>query len=130
MNSTKLNESSVFSEVRASTSSQTTASEGSPGAAFSAATAASESAVSMCSTAIEPSRGMSSSFRSPRIRLASSRATSQRITSPAGFVAAPCRCTMLRTAGEALRTSSAWCAMSSGATILRWIMRRTRPSRP
>ena len=36
MKATKLTESSVFSEVRDSTSSQTTASDGRPGAAFSA----------------------------------------------------------------------------------------------
>ena len=48
------------------------------------------------------------------ITLASSRATSQRITSPSGFVAAPCRCTTLRTAGEPQSSSSAWCATSSG----------------
>ena len=100
MNATKLIESSVFSLVRCSTSSQTTASEGRPGAASSAATAASESDVSMCSTAIEPTRGISSSFRSPMITLASSRATSHRIRSPSGFLAAACRCTTLRTAGE------------------------------
>ena len=100
MNATKLIESSVFSLVRCSTSSQTTASDGRPGAAFSAATAASESEVSMCSTAIEPTRGISSSLRSPMITLASSRATSQRIRSPSGFLAAACRCTTLRTAGE------------------------------
>jgi hypothetical protein len=64
MNRTKLTDSSVCSDVRASTSSQTTASDGRPGAAFSAASAASEMAVSMCSTAIDPTFGMSSSFRS------------------------------------------------------------------
>ena len=37
MNARKLADSSTFSEVRASTSSQTTASEGSPALAFSAA---------------------------------------------------------------------------------------------
>ena len=54
----------------------------------------------MCSTAIEPTRGISSSLRSPMITLASSLATSQRITSPSGFLAASRRCTTLRTAGE------------------------------
>ena len=91
MNATKLIESSVFSLVLCSTSSQTTASDGRPGAAFSAAAAASESELSMCSTAIEPTRGISSSLRSPMITLASSRATSQRIRSPSGFLAAACR---------------------------------------
>ncbi len=85
MKSRKLSESSVFSEVRDSTSSHTTASDGSPGAAFSAAIAASESEKSRSSTAIEPRSGMSSSLRSPMITLASSRATSQRITSPSGL---------------------------------------------
>ncbi len=107
MNSTKLNDSSVFSEVRDSTSSQTTASDGRPLAASSAAMAASEIDVSMCSMAIEPSRGMSSSLRSPMITLASSRATSQRITSPLGFRAAPWRCTTFSTDGEAHSSSSA-----------------------
>ena len=55
MNSRKLAESSVFSEVRASTSSQTTASEGMPLAACSARSAASEIWESMSSIAIEPS---------------------------------------------------------------------------
>ena len=107
MKSTKPIDSSVFSLVRCSTSSQTTASEGSPGAAFSAASALSEIDVSMCSTAIDPTRGMSSSLRSPRITLASSRATSQRITSPSGFRATPWRWTMFSTAGDSSRTSSA-----------------------
>ena len=57
MNSTKLKDSSVCSDVRASTSSHTTASDGRPGAAFSAAVAASEIAVSICSTAIDPPSG-------------------------------------------------------------------------
>ena len=86
MKATKLKESSVSSVVRCSTSSQTTASEGRPGAAFSAASAASEIAVSTCSTAIEPTLGISSSLRSLMITLASSRAISQRITSPSGLL--------------------------------------------
>jgi hypothetical protein len=85
MKPTKLIESSVSSLVCCWTSSHTTASEASPGAAFSAATAASEIAVSTCSMAIVPTAGISSSFRSLMIRLASSRAMSQRITSPSGL---------------------------------------------
>ena len=54
MNSTKPRESSAFSLVLASTCSQTTASDGRPGADFSAASAASEMEVSICSIAIEP----------------------------------------------------------------------------
>ena len=107
MNATKLKESSVSSLVRCSTSSQTTASEGRPGAAFSAATAASEIAVSTCSTAIEPTLGMSSSLRSLMITLASSRVMSHRITSPSGFLAAPCRWTTLITEGAPQSSSSA-----------------------
>ena len=85
MKVTKLIDSSVSSLVRCWTSSHTTASEGRPGAARSASTAASEIVVSTCSMAMEPTRGMSSSLRSARITLASSLATSQRITSPSGL---------------------------------------------
>lgn len=91
VNPTKLTDSSVFSEVRDSTSSHTTASEGRPAAAFSATTAASEIWLSMTSIEIDPSSGTFSSLRSLRITLASSRATSQRITSPSGFLAAPAK---------------------------------------
>ena len=79
----------MFSEVRASTSSQTTASEGAPAAAFSASSATTESCESISSIAIEPSLWMLSSLRSPITTLASSRATSQRTTFPSGFCAAP-----------------------------------------
>jgi hypothetical protein len=105
MKVTKFPLSSVFSEVRASTSSQTTASEGAPRAAFSASSATSESCESISSIAIEPSRWMLSSLRSPITTLASSRATSQRITSPSGFCAAPGRKTRFVTEGVALRRS-------------------------
>jgi hypothetical protein len=91
MNRRKLAESSVFSEVRDSTSSQTTASDGAPAAAFSARSLASEISESMSSIAIEPSRSIPNSFRSLTITLASSRATSQRITSPSGLWAARSR---------------------------------------
>jgi hypothetical protein len=91
MKSRKLTESSVFSEVRDSTSSQTTASEGAPAAAFSARSAASEISESMSSIAIDPSCWIPNSFRSLTITLASSRATSQRITSPSGLWATPSR---------------------------------------
>ncbi len=85
MKVTKLIDSSVSSLVRCWTSSHTTASEGRPGAARSASTAASEIKVSTCSMAMEPTCGISSSLRSARITLASSLATSQRITSPFGL---------------------------------------------
>ena len=55
MKTRKLPPSSVLSEVRASTSSQTTASEGMPRAACSAFRAASEICESICSSEIEPS---------------------------------------------------------------------------
>ncbi len=126
MNATKLNDSSVSSLVRCWTSSHTTASEGRPGAARSAATAASDIAVSTCSTAIDPTRGISSSLRSLMITLASSRVMSHRITSPSGFMEAPCRWTTLITEGAAQSSSSAWWATSCGATMRRWIMRRPR----
>ncbi len=91
MNARKLAESSTFSEVRDSTSSQTTASDGSPAAAFSAAIATSEICESMSSIAIEPHLWMPSSLRSAITTLASSRATSHRIAWPSGFRAAPSR---------------------------------------
>ncbi len=91
MNAMKEADNSVVSDVRASTSSQTTASEGSPAAASSAWSKASEIAVSMVSIAIDPTCGICSSFRSSRITLASSLATSHRMTSPVGRLAAPWR---------------------------------------
>ena len=84
-------ESSMFSEVRASTSSQTTASDGVAPAARCALSAAWEIWESISSIAIEPSRSISSSRRSLTITLASSRATSHRITSPSGRFAARSR---------------------------------------
>jgi hypothetical protein len=107
MNSVKLKDSSVCSDVRDSTSSQTTASDGRPGAARSAAEAASEIELSISSTAIEPYLGIPRSLRSPMTTLASSRATSQRIRSPSGFWAAPGSRTTFVTAGAAQSRSSA-----------------------
>ena len=111
----KLAENSVFSEVRASTSSQTTASDGAPFAAISARSAASEIWESMSSIAIDPSSGMPSSFRSETITLASSRATSQRITSPTGLCAAPSRRIRLQTEGALSSSFSAFSALSGGS---------------
>ena len=91
MKARKLPPSSIVSEVRASTSSQTTASEGMPLAACSAALAASESCESICSSEIDPAAATPSSLRSSMTMLASSRTMSQRITSPAGLRAAPGR---------------------------------------
>ena len=93
----KFEESSVLSEVRDSTSSQTTASPGLPSAARPAASAAAEIVESICSIAIEPSTSTSSSRRSETTTLASSRATSQRITSPSGLRAARSRKIRLQT---------------------------------
>ena len=56
------------------------------------------------------------------ITLASSRATSQRITSPSGLCAAPSRCTTLTTDGDSQSSSMARSATSSGATMRRWII--------
>ena len=119
MNATKLTDSSVLSLVRCSTSSQTTASDGSPGAARSAASAAAEITLSTVSTAIDPTRGISSSLRSPMITLASSRATSHRIRSPSGFRAAPSNRTTFSTESEPQSTSITRSARSRGATIRR-----------
>ena len=121
MKARKLKDISVSSEVRASTSSHTTASEGTPEAARSARSAASEMEESMVSTAIEPSTGISRSRRSLRITLASSRATSHMSTSPSGLRAASGRRITLRTDSEGTSSSMARSAFSRGATILRWI---------
>ena len=87
MKARKLAESSTFSEVRDSTSSQTTASPGRPcGGLLGRWRRPLRSAESMSSIAIEPSVSMSSSVGRETITLASSRATSQRITSPSGLL--------------------------------------------
>jgi hypothetical protein len=92
MNSRKLIESCVSSEVRASTSSQMTASpNGSLSTASCAESAAAEMSVSIISTAIEPSSGTRSSRRSSMMTLTSWRATSHMITSPSGSCADPGR---------------------------------------
>ena len=57
------------------------------------------------------------------ITLASSRATSQRITSPLGLREAPWRWITLTTESDSHSSSSARCAQSSGATIRRWTIR-------
>ena len=89
MNARKVPESSTFSLVRASTSSHTTASAGAPLACSTARSACSEIWVSISSSVIAPSCGIPSSLRSEITTLASSRATSARITSPGGRRAAP-----------------------------------------
>ena len=127
MKATKLPLSSTLSEVRASTSSQTTASEGMPRAACSARFAVSEICESICSSAIEPSRATPSSLRSSMTTLASSRATSQRITSPGGWRAAFSRWTRLQVEGVASSRSRTFSARSEGATIRRWTMAPAYP---
>ena len=91
--------------------------------------APSESCVSMKSSVIDPVSGMSSSRRSWITTLASSRATSARITSPSGFSATPGRWTTLMTDPSAHRRSSARLAVSCGATIRRWITPGPPPGR-
>ena len=60
------------------------------------------------------------------ITLASSRATSARITSPAGRRATPSRWTTLQTDGERLEHARAPALRCPpGVTIRRWIMRRS-----
>ena len=125
MKARKLADSSTFSDVRDSTSSHTTASEGGPGAAFSARSAAAEIWESISSIEIEPSMSMSSSRRSPTITLASSRATSHRITSPSGRFAPRARGRPGWRPRDRCRAARARARTGSWATtIRRWTMRR------
>ena len=78
--------------LRCSTSSHTTASDGSPGAcSLGLVPRPRRAACRSKSSVIDPVSGMSSSRRSWMTTLASSRATSARITSPSGFSATPGR---------------------------------------
>jgi hypothetical protein len=112
----------ALSDVCSVTSSQITASDGRPSASFSAASAAWDSAVSMSSTAIDPSRWMPRPVRSSITTLASSRATSHRITSPWGLWAASRSTITLITVGHESSAPSAASVLSGGATIRRWTM--------
>ena len=60
------------------------------------------------SIAIEPSSWIPSSFRSLMITLASSRATSHRITSPSGFCAPSRRITLSTESAWQRRSSACW----------------------
>ena len=122
MKARKEAESSADSDVRASTSSQTTASEGEPLACFSALSARSDTCASMSSIEIEPTLWMSSSRRSDRTTLPSSRATSHRIRSPSGSYGSALEVDDVADRRIAFRASSARVAGSCGATIRRWIM--------
>ena len=110
MNARKLAESSMFSDVRASTSSQITASDGMPTAAFWAALPTADICESITSIAIDPSRSTSSSRRSEMMTLASARVTSHSMTSPSGFWAAPGRKIRLQTVGDCSSRSRTWSA--------------------
>ena len=77
----------------------------------------------MSSIAIEPSLSTSSSRRSETITLASSRATSQRITSPSGLRAARSRKIRLQTDGDVLEQVEDVLGLVAGTTIRRWTMR-------
>src|SRR5215211_4264897 len=121
MNATNVPESSTFSFVRASTSSHTTASAGAPCALSTARAACSEICVSISSSEIEPSFATPSSLRSESTTLASSRATSARITSPAGLRAAPASRATLQTESELSSSSSARSVLPPRVTIRRWI---------
>ena len=83
------------SRVRATSSSQTMASPGSPSACFSARWAAVDSTVSTTSRVIAPLRRRPSALRSSTMSLALSRAMSAVISSPGG-------------SNEALRCSTIW----------------------
>ena len=98
-----------------------------PWRARSPARRCSEICVSIGSIEIEPSSWIPSSLRSAMTTLASSRATSARITSPSGRRAAPGRWTTLQTDGEPSSSSSAGSACSAGVTIRRWIIAPSVP---
>ena len=107
MKTRKLPPSSVLSEVRASTSSQTTASEGVPRAARSARSAASEICESICSSAIEPSRADAQLLEVVDERRWRPRGRRRRGSRrPAGCRAAPARKTRLEVEGAASSRSS------------------------
>ena len=127
MNATNVADSSTFSLVRASTSSHTTASAGAPRACSTACAARSEIWVSTSSSVIAPSRGIPSSLRSEITTLASSRATSARITSPVGLRAVPASSTTLQTDCDPSSSSSAPSVLPPRATIRRWITGRRLP---
>jgi hypothetical protein len=110
------------SDVRSVTCSHSTASDGEPSASRSARSAAADSAVSIVSMAIEPSRSMCRVSRSATMTLASSLATSHRTRSPSGLRAASRRSTTLMTVGQPSSTSSTGSVRSAGTTIRRWTM--------
>ena len=117
---TKLGDRPLSSRTGASTSSQMTASDGSPGTYASAAAAASNDAVSMRSMAIEPRRWISSRRSSASTPLATSRATSNWTRSPSSRRAAPATTTMLHTARSRSSTASTSPERSGGATTRTW----------
>src|SRR3954469_6134692 len=120
-------DSCASSEVWNSSCSQMTASDGDPRAARSARWACFESAVSIDCNVIDPSSSRRSSRRSATITLASSRATSARITSPAGSLAAPSRKTTLQTDSAVSSSARVSCERPGGATMRRWYMREGYP---
>ena len=128
MNNRYVPDSSTCSLVRDSTSSQTTASASEPRARSTARSANSEIWVSTDSSAIEPVRWMSSSLRSDNVTLASSRATSARITSPAGSCAAPGSQITLQTDSLFRSIPSACSETSRGATIRMWTIAGAYPA--
>ena len=92
MNSRKLAESSVFSEVRASTSSQTTASDGSPDRRLLGRLRGIGDHASRCPPSrSSPRRSIPNSFRSLTMTLASSRATSHQDHVPLAACGRPAR---------------------------------------
>ena len=124
MKARKLADSSADSDVRSVSSSHTTASAGEPTAARSAAIAASDITVSIWSTAIEPLWCRPSRRRSASTTLASSRATSARITSPSGLRAAAGSLMTLMTEAQASKSARTASACSGGVTIRRWTTQR------
>jgi hypothetical protein len=112
--------SSASSDVRSTTSSQTTASAGEPSARCTARSIASESWKSTSSTEIDPWWSTSSSRRSASTIEASSRARSTRITSPSGRRATPGSTTRLQADGSRSRSPTTASERSRGTTIRTW----------
>lgn len=118
MNAAKLNENSALSDVRASTSSQITASAGEPAEASAARRASGEITKSTESIEIEPPRPRPDRRSWLTTTLTSSRAMSQRMRSPGGLSDDPAIRTRLATAGESSSTRST-CGDSSAPEISR-----------
>ena len=125
----KLTVSCESSPVRAINSSHTTASAPSPGAAFSAASAASDNTVSRASSVIAPSWSNDSAVSSASSSSTHSRARSASMTSPAGRTATPRNTTTCVTPTDRSSRSQTLPVRSDGQINLRCNTAPPRPSR-